>query len=212
MIEKGSAFSWTLPPVAAAACQFNEQLAQRYAPQSLIASSAHLALEWAQAAQTNFFREDLHFDYSPSFTFQASHSGLDSKSAVPGKEEFGVKQAGILFERLFRSRQRRSAFDAMAAPANPLSTSTSPAALPIKVERVLPKRPVALEATARKPVSERAEDLTPATVAGWGTPVNLPSAPQTFTLPPPEVRRVADRVLREMDRRLTASRERMGRR
>jgi hypothetical protein len=224
VVEEHEAFAWPDLRTVAAAHAFTEALASRYAALTFTASRGELALAYDAPAQFNNFHS--HFHGGPEITVspavniheERAFAVISREIAATGEptEGYGEAQAAALFERLFSRRARVEAFSPpreTARPGDPvLSAKATLATIPQSddVERIVSR------ATSVDKVSARVEGSSATAAAardsGWGTPAAFPEAPKPATLPAPEVKRVAEQVMREIDRRMIARRERMGKR
>lgn len=205
----------------AAAEAFASRIASCYLPARFSASRAELALAYEPAPQVNYF-QSAQVDVAPSVTIHDHHAfaAVPRQTAVANGEAqgFGEAQAAALFERLFSRHKRTASFAEKGMPVEP-APAGSPGTQPIPsfpvdlsraVERILPR-----PATADRPSARAKEPRLfdgGNSDAGWGTRAILPATPKPFTLAEPEVKRVADQVMREIDHRVIARRERMGKR
>jgi hypothetical protein len=220
VVEKHGAFAWPTLETVAAVEAFTEAIAGRYAAQPVTASRVELALAYDAPAQLNYFQSGTEIGISPAVTIneQRTFTGIAREIAAAAERSkgYGEAQAAALFERLFSRRMRVEAFSPpreTARPGDPvLSAKSTLSAIPRSdvVERIVPR------ATAVNTSSTRVErsSAIPAAMrdSGWGTPATFPEPPKPVTLPAPEVKRVAEQVMREIDRRIIARRERMGKR
>ena len=220
VIRKQCAPASRPPRTVAASDAFAARIAGHYSAGRLTASRAELALAYEAPVQVNYF-QNARLDIVPSVVmhdYPASAPEPRETAAVPEGARFGEAQAAALFERLFSRQKRVAAFAGNGLPKAvgpngaqemrpmPFSAAKNPEA----VERVF-RRPASIEkAEGRTGGAREIESTTPE--MGWGSRPILPTAPKAFTLPEPEVKRVADQVMREIDHRVIARRERMGRR
>ena len=209
------------PRTIAALDAFASQIARAYLPSRLTISRAELALTYGvlEAVENH---QHAHIEISSSVSFH-EHFSFASRRALAGRESaaaaqrrpgFGEAQAISLFERLFSRRKRIAEFnDSTPQRRTPTRDLTAtrflapdfPAAPPERVHRILPRLVRAEHPEADAPSEKTAEN-------GWGSPVTPPASPKPITLPPAEVKRVTDEVIRAIDHRIIARRERMGRR
>jgi hypothetical protein len=215
-----SQMPWTIGSAAA----FAAAIAQRYAPQAVMVTRADLAVAWQAPDQVTYATAAQRIDIAPTVTVEEHNNvfiqAARDVAAASGVEQvnFGEAEASALFARLF-SRQGRVATFAAAAAAAPLAAaSANPFVVGPRdlvesaaaVERSLPlapmdgDRPMRHDPVSRPHIVHRDD--------GWGTPPMLPPEPKPITLPAPEIRRVAEQVMREIDHHITAHRERLGKR
>jgi len=218
-IQKRTGSARALPRTAASSETFASGIAERYRASELTVSRAELALAYGAQPQEHHGGET-RIDIHPALSFHEHSSFLsvprETASGPRTPDAFGEAQAAALFERLFSRRHRVAAFPlfgpAQAAPGESLAArsmipvSARPGAEP--VERTM-ARPTAPESPLRG--TGRAS-----TFAGedpdWGTPAPPLSSAKPFSLPPTEVKRVTEEVIREIDHRIIARKERLGRR
>jgi len=220
VVKQHEMFVWPALKTVAAVEAFAEALADRYAAQPITASRVELALAYEAPAQVNYFQGGPEVGISPVVTINEQHifAGIAREMAANTErfEGYSEAQAAALFERLFSRRVRVAAFVPPRETAQPRDPATREMRVietpsrPDVVERILPRAMVAgkssvfAETTPAVPPSARD--------TGWGTPVTFPETPKPVILPAPEIKRVAEQVMRELDRRVIASRERMGKR
>ena len=226
-----------VPRTIASAAAFAQAIAQRYAPQAVMVTRADLALAWQAPDEINYFTAAPRIEIAPVVTVQERNvfvSAAREVAAVPEAAQagFGEAEASALFARLFSRQARVATFAAGPPPAPPagatfasglahapsagvapdpfFASPREPLERAAVVERSLPHpvvdddAPVRLEAARRPEIVHRDDD--------WGTRPVLPPEPKPVTLPAPEIRRVAEQVMREIDHRITARRERLGKR
>jgi hypothetical protein len=224
VVEKPGAFAGPALKTVAAAEAFAEAIAGRYAAHAFTASRAELALAYEPPAQSNQFHSHYHrgteITVSPIVNINEQHAfaGISREVAATAEPSGGYSeaQAAALFERLFSRRMRVDAFglpgEIVHPPDPAVSHKSTIATIPRcdVVERIMP-RAAALDKSS---VRVEGSSVIPAAARdlGWGTPAAFPEPAKTVTLPAPEVKRVAEQVMREIDRRVIARRERMGRR
>lgn len=220
VIEKQGVFAWPALETVAAAEAFIEAIAGRYGARPITASRVELALAYESPAQHNYFQSGPQVDISPGVTIheRRTFAGIVREIAATAErsEGYGEAQAAALFERLF---SRRTRVEALVAPRE-ASLPHDPAILarpairaslrPEVVERIVPRARAIDKSSA---TAESSATIPPAAnVVGWGTPAAFTEPPKPVTLPAPEVKRVAEQVMHEIDRRIIARRERMGKR
>jgi len=212
-----------VPRTIASAAAFAQAIAQRYAPQAVMVTRADLALAWQAPGEINTFTAAPRIEIAPVVTVQERNVFVSAErevAAVPAAAQagFGEAEASALFARLFSRQARVATFAAGSPPALPAGATANPFLVdprePLEraavVERSLPHpvveddAPVRREAARRPEIVHRDDD--------WGTRPVLPPEPKPVTLPAPEIRRVAEQVMREIDHRITARRERLGKR
>jgi hypothetical protein len=206
------------PKTIAESAAFTSEIANRCAPRRFTASRAELALAYQVPAQVNYF-EGAQMDIAPTVTIHDHFTFPRVGRALVGPMEsgpaLGEAQVQALFERLLSGRKRVAAFmeGAVRAAAQPSDVSSIrsfwPALGAEPAERILP-RTLPPQPGAGASRTHAADN--PSTETGWGTRAILPALPKPFSLPEPEVKRVTEQVIREIDHRITAQRERMGRR
>jgi hypothetical protein len=193
-----------VPPTVAAVMAFAARLARRHAAEVMTASRADLAL--ARRPEGNVS----HFHSPPRIeVFTAVPAMLVVPQSIANG--FGEVEAGALFQRLF-SRATRISTLASPAESSIRARQTSRGWLPSStvVERILPHPPGRNDAPTASASTHASQQ--PLREQEWGGRP-IPSVEvKPITLAGPEVRRVADQVLREIDHRVVAQRERLGRR
>jgi hypothetical protein len=203
------------PPTVRAAAAFAAAVRARHAPRTLCADHLDMALPRPEAAQVSHVHAGPRIGLTAELTFNhhALLQGMPQAGAASRRQGagFGEAQARALFERLFSRHARISALDERRAPPLPDIPAKGPttlAAAPGRAERVLPRppaTPVAAAPTAPAPGTEKAT-----VAAEWGAPFSATAQPKQVVLAPSEMRRVADQVIREIDHRISARRERLG--
>lgn len=222
VVRKQSVAASLPPRTIAQSAAFASRIAGRSVPGRFTVLRAELALAYEIPAQVNYFQTAM-LDIAPSVTVHDHYvfPGIPLQEAAQAgsARAFGEAQASALFERLFSRHQRVAAFPengGFARPTEPSpslgmrSNPSSSEPAPGIVERVLAsyKAPEPAEAQPGRNPAAGTATADP----GWGSRPILPAAQKPFALPQPEVKRVAEQVIREIDHRLTAQRERMGRR
>ncbi len=208
------------PGGIASAGIFADELAQRYSSRALMVSGADLALAWNQPDPVHNSYEAAGVWISPSITIQADGRFQTAIREFPERSNdagsYSDADASALFERLFSRQARVAAFSSPgdAGSERPDAKSAGVFRPPLQTtvaERLLP-RPRPLEISG--PAVERPSPPSPLPVrdSGWGAPAAFTEPVRPTALPAPEIRRVADQVMREIDNRITARRERTGRR
>jgi len=218
VIQKRRKAGFCAPRTIAAADAFAMRIARSYLPSELTISRAELALAYGASDQINT-SHTTRVEISPSISIQDYFSLGGAPKETLGVQRkarrFGEADAAALFERLLSRRKREAAF-ASGAPSDLREkrylTPDLPVAQTERLERIvrLPAAPQEAES-----IAPRGKPITPLTAnvdSGWGSPITVPATPKPFTLPPGEVKRVTDEVIREIDHRIIARRERMGRR
>ena len=221
VIRRQESVAQGAPPTIAAAEEFAAGVTLRYAPRAMMASQADIALAWEAPAEINYY-QDARAGAAPSLTIQNSivfpdvHRESSAASAAP---RFGEKDAEQLFERLFSRHARVASFPSHALPERPSAAAPgmpsgrwgdSRASGTQPVDRALPLSPAARIAPASRDKKTSAQPEL--SERGWGTPSVPPAESKPVVLAPPEVRRVAEQVMREINHRVLAQRERLGRR
>jgi hypothetical protein len=215
------------PSTVGAAAGFAEAVRARLAPRTLYAAHIDMTLARPEAAQVNHFHVGQRIGLNAELIFndRALFQGAPQAASRRQGAAFGEAQARTLFERLFSRRARFSALDERrAAPAPDIPAKRPPAmvappdipakrppamvAPPGRAERVLLRPSAAPVAPAPPAPAPRTAEATLA--AEWGAPFPAPAQPKPVVLAAPEIRRVADQVIREIDHRISARRERMG--
>jgi hypothetical protein len=202
------------PPVArvpasvAAAGNFAARIARRYSPQAHSSSRAELALAWEHPAIHSHSYGSPHIHIAPSILFEERYE-------THGAARHTEREVRLLFERIFSRETRVSSFgaalsrDAAASGAVAGRREVERLVRPEAVERILPQ-----PAPPKHEQAPRSEDQSTSTTTqaadGWGTPFTRQETPQPIRLPAPEIHRVAEQVMREIDHRITAQRERRG--
>jgi hypothetical protein len=183
---------------------FAARLARRHAAEVMTASRADLVLARRPEGYVS------HFHTAPRIeVFTAVPTTLVAPQSIA--DGFGEVEASALFQRLFARGTRISTLASPSESSIP-ARSNSREWLPRSsvVERILP-RPTVRENAPTASASAHAS-RQPVREQEWGARP-IPSAEvKPITLAAPEVRRVADQVLREIDHRIVAQRERSGRR
>jgi hypothetical protein len=184
-------------------------VARRYLGNSITASRVEMALALQQPMQINHFQEGSQFDLSASVTleerFALERIATESAEKKDESEEYSAAKIAALFERLFSRRIRlASSIPIECSWHNTINTAPAPinkrrSELP---ESFAPQGKTQSDSFHQLPAFTR--DV------GWGTPAAFPEHAKPATLPPPEIKRVTDQVMREIDRRIVARRERMG--
>jgi hypothetical protein len=211
----------SVPKSVSALQSFATAVAQRYAPHAVMVSHADLALAFHPSAGDNYFFSAPRLEVAANLTLQerslaTTSAASESARSFSTSSRYGDAEAGALFERLFSRHTRVAAFPAQSETArqrDPILLSQEPVAASLRPEVVARAMPRAA-ATARAGTPAESITTPPSTTRdpGWGTPIALHHAPPPLTLPAPEIKRVADQVMREIDHRIVARRERMGKR
>jgi hypothetical protein len=217
---------------------FAHELSERYQPRAFIASRADLALAYQTPGQMNTYYGGPRIEISPEVNFNeyffatALRSQSRSQAAVarPSRTETLVIER--LFHRLFSRQIRAPQFHAPApevtdqirlpqfgvpgenlakrSVANSEQASLHSVAMQAtRADRVL-ARPFSAqlqeaEPPASKTLPSRTQD------SGWGTPIATRDSIRPVSLSAPEIQRVTQQVIREMDHQFRARRERTGR-
>jgi hypothetical protein len=221
VIRRGQIPALQAPATVSAAAAFAAALGRRHLPRAVIVSRVDLALAQEPAAQVSYFHSAPRIDIAPAVSIQERYTLFAGEPA--GAKGYGEAEASALFERLFSRHIRVAPFAAPNAPdarreGESAQTFTRPPDILPRVDtvdRVLPRLPVSMERVSSPP--ERAPLTQPALRdmdwgTGWGQRPIRASGPQPMTLPAPEFGRVVDQVMREIDRRIVARRERLGKR
>ncbi len=215
VIQKRKGPLWPAPRTVAAADAFAGAIAARYAANGFTSSGVERALAFEPQPQVNYFQDAPKIDVFPQIAIHEHHS-----FPATTREMAAAPAASGIFDRLFSRQTRVAAFDPARSQQSPrpgdlmapILRDVESAPQARGIERVLPR---AAGTPADKPAGTSAAGRSasrPALDTGWGTPPAIPQQPAPITLPAPEIRRVADQVMREIDHRIIAQRERMGRR
>jgi hypothetical protein len=210
------------PSTIAEAAEFTAGLAERYAPRSVMASRADLAVAWEPPAEINYYQDAPQVSVSPSVTIEETRVfSRVTRDLVDASEEvrrFGESEARALFERLFSRRARVAPFLSPPVPAGrQILAPGMPPARTMDVE----SRAQAVERTLARTVppstlpasrGDAPEGRPDVREMAWGSRPLPPAEPKSMVLDAPEVRRVAEQVMREIDHRVIAQRERTRRR
>jgi hypothetical protein len=222
VIRREAAPAERSPRTVAATAAFAAAVAQRHTAEAVTVSRAELALGWRPTGEVNYFHDARRIEISPTVTIQELHSfAAVAKEVVRPREAadgYGDAAAGALFRRLFSRQMRLAAFASPPGPQTARVGKSDPAsARPLDthlcsavVERSLP-RPAAKEGSP-VPAEVPAPVQPAAHGTEWGLRPIFPNEPQPITLPAPEILRVAEQVMREIDHRIVARRERLGKR
>jgi hypothetical protein len=223
VIQKRSEPAFPSPRTVAAADEFASRIARRYLAGELTVSRAELALAYQFPDEINHFQEShLHIATQVTLHDHGFFAPVRREMAVASESprETGGTQVTKLFERLFSRRARVASLqpNAPAIPPHDRSQRDQRDQRPLPGFAMAAPEPVAriLRAVAPEPSLDRAAKpaatSAPAPDPGWGSPISLPAASKPFTLPAAEVKRVTEQVIREIDHRIIARRERMGKR
>jgi hypothetical protein len=210
------------PLTIAEATEFTAELAERYAPQSVMVSRADLALAWEPPAAIDYYHDAPQIAISPSVTIEETYlfSGVTRELAAAAEDggRYGESEARALFERLFARHTRVASF--LSFPVTEAGQTLAPGMPPVRptagepraqaVERTLPGTVPENAPPAR--MGEDAKARPEVRDMGWGSRPLLLAEPKPVVLAAPEVRRVAEQVMREINHRVIAQRERMRRR
>jgi hypothetical protein len=218
--QKSVASLW--PQTVAAVAEFADSVAERSAPGRLMVSQADLALACEPPTEINVYYGEPQLRFTPSITVdgRSSFAQIPKELSAAGQrgERFGEREARALFDRLFTRQTRVSILESFVTPKAKtrnmaefpalLRTDRSSSAEP--VARVLPKAP----AIALKEVSGEVGHAPrmEAVEKEWGTRMPSPVEAKPVVLAAPEVKRVAEQVMQEIQHRVIAQRERVGRR
>lgn len=210
VIEKQSEPAFPPPGTVAASNEFASRVAGQYLPGELTVSRAELALAYDTGGDVNHFG-DTNVNVSPRFSVDHHYLFAPVRREIAAGHG-GAPEAHVerLYQRLF-SRQERVKLFAAGEPGRRGQNEIQPLAgfsmmHPEPVERTV--RATSSEDRAAKPVLRPGENSD----FGWGTPITPPVAQKPVTLAAAEVKRVTEQVIREIDHRILARRERMGRR
>jgi hypothetical protein len=196
--------------VTSAAC-FTQNIAERYSSRAVIASGADLALAFESPGETHHYYRSEHYWSLPPIAFlnESRERPADTGAARSSQTNRNEAAAIRLFERIFTRSGRIAAFDAPLSSTAPAGTAL-PGIAPRThtTERFLPpvRKADSISAPSGKPDTSSSATFD----ASWGTPAAFHESPKPVTLQPPEIRRVADQVMRDIDHRIVARRERMG--
>jgi hypothetical protein len=218
--QKSIARSW--PQTVAAVAEFADCLVERCAPSRIIASQADLALACEPPAEINIYYDEPQLRVAPSITVDRRSSFAEIPRELPTAgqrgERFGEREARALFDRLFMRQTRVSSLPSFAAqktqthsmPEFPALQRADRMSAAVPVVRVLPKaQAISLKEV---PGEGRHTSRNEAVEKDWGTRLTLPVEPKPVVLAAPEVKRVAEQVMQEIQHRVIAQRERVGRR
>jgi hypothetical protein len=236
VIQKRSEPAHKLPRTIAMAESFAERIACRFLPSQLSVSRAELALAYEAPDQVSYYQnarveirpsvnihDDFWFQQAPrevAVGLPGRQSSREARSGGGIASGFGETQAAALFERLFSRHKRVAALapsllqnQTLPADRKANQFATDSARRTEPVERIV-SRPAASRPEESGVRTERSNHVAPSAAAdpGWGSPSIPAPAMKPFTLPPGEVKRVTEQVIREIDHRIIARRERMGRR
>ncbi len=223
------------PGTVVATEAFSSAIAERYTPRAVTISCADLALAWEPPAEINYFYNSSRVEISPTVNIEDHYlfapvppvsRDLPGRAATAAEaDEAPETAAAALFERVFSRHIRVTAFEPPPRKDHsrePVRGAIEMPSRPDAVERIVHyamagEKPVAsptlAEPAAAALPAEPAAALPPvARETGWGSPFGFTETPKPVTLPAPEIKRVAEQVMREIDRRVIARRERMGRR
>ncbi len=217
VIRRQQSTAQQAPGGTASAAAFWETMTGRYGSSAVTVSGADLALAWDPVSEVHHHHQSVRAWTLPAISFgqQNTFVAAPREFAVESAgARYGDAEASALFGRLFSRHTRVAAFDGPGGTAPDGQTAerqrAAAAQAPESVERVLSRPRAAAEPAV---TIERAMPLpSSAGDTGWGTPVPFAESAKPVSLPAPEIRRVADQVMREIDNRLTARRERTGRR
>jgi hypothetical protein len=208
---------WRVMKTVMSTQDFVTSVIERHSAQNVTASHVEMALAQLSSSQANYFKAISQLDVAANLAFheQTLYPVVrDRSSNVESSERYSDAKAAALFEKLFSRRSRISAPVSTEVTRVHEARGNSPA----------PKMPDHFKLVQQERASDRCfngnlvrvgsthESPAPKLDSGWGTPAVFPQATVSPALPPNEVRRVADQVIREIDRRVVANRERMGRR
>jgi hypothetical protein len=239
VIQRQEIAARSAPGTVVATEAFAVAIAERYAPRAVTVSCADMALAWEPPAEINYFNSSPRIEISPTINIEdrylfgaASAVSRDLPGAPAAPAGSSEAAAGALFERIFSRHIRVTAFE--PPPRTDPSGERGRRAIDMPrqtdaVERIVHRAmvgekaaasPSPAEPAAALPVAAResawgmpAPAFSPsARETGWGSPFAFPEAPKALTLPAPEIKRVAEQVMREIDRRVIARRERTGKR
>jgi hypothetical protein len=213
--RKGAVFG--PPRTIARLAAFARRMASIHLPGELTVSQAELALAYG-IRENITYSQHTRVEIAPSFSFRDHFSfpttAREAAAVRQAPRSLDKAQATALFRTLFSRHERVVTFVNGASPI--------PVPLPVEKRPLAPDFPApAAERIERVLVESRAPERRPAEIStaqtlraepGWGSPLSPPTSPKPFTLPPAEVKRVTDEVIREIDHRTIARRERMGRR
>lgn len=209
-IEKRIGPAFAPPRSVAASHDFIRRLTLRYLARPLTVSRAELALAYPPPREINYHQHP-HLTASLQVNIDDHFAPVPREMVIAPElvEQAREPQVSKLFKRLFSRYTRAVAFPSSAMQPTPRTTIAagkpqlpgfSPSTTPEPVARIL--RASAQETSPQSPTTD----------PGWGTPFTPVPAPKPFTLPISEVKRVTDEVIREIDHRIIARRERFGRR
>ena len=222
IIDEQESIARLWPKTVAAVAQFAGCVAERCVPGRFIASRADLALAWEPPAEINIYYGEPQLRFAPSITVnrRSSFAEVAREFPIAGQrgERFGEREARTLFDRLFTRQTRVSSLEASAAPKAPTRSMPEFPALQladlgagaVPVARVLPKAP---PIELKEGLGDSAHALrTEAVEKEWGTRPTVAVEAKPVVLAAPEVKRVAEQVMQEIQHRVIAQRERVGRR
>jgi hypothetical protein len=190
------------------ASRMAQEIARRHARIGAIARSVSFVLRHARAVSVNNFHVVRPYSFAPRLSFD-----LSIKRAAPALARPVAWHAREPVEKFVREFKER--FIRMASVVERAHTS------PASAERGdrTPARP-GPNPPKRAPMAERvlAKAMPAAVAAAVPVPAETPTAPAAFpapriaAAPPPDVNRLANEVLKVIDKRVIAYRERAGRR
>jgi hypothetical protein len=221
VIEKRSEPAFAVPWTVTASDGFAASIAGRYLGNERTVSRAELALAYQTPGEVHFSQEaQIHIAPQVHWREQFLFAPV-RREVVHQSTSAAARQVTRLYERLFSRQERVMSFgpsfanapasgafekttEVRQAEMRPLAEFSSRPVAP--VERIVREsaRPVEVRQTA----SPRGADSD----SGWGTPLAPPAAPAPVSLPAAEVKRVTEQVIREIDHRIVARRERLERR
>lgn len=222
VINREDAPAQHTPRTVTGAEAFAAAVAQRYMVSFATALRAELAFAWQPPGEINYFHDSPRINISPTLIIQEWQKFAGVSKVLARTQEtadgYGEAEASALFRRLFSRQMRVAAFVSPRGPETAVAINSDPAfAGPLDnlrraavVERALP-RPAATDDFSAP--TEGAPLVQPsAREMEWASRPMFPSEPKPITLPAPEIRRVTEQVMREIDHRIVARRERLGKR
>jgi hypothetical protein len=191
------------------ALRMAQEIARRHARIGAIARSVPFVLRHARAFSVHHAHIERHYPFAPRLSLHLSVNRAPTALARPV-----AWQAREPVEKFVRQLEER--FVRVASVVE--RTRTSPASAEHGDRRPAPRGP---NPPKRVPMAERvlAKPMPAAVAAAVPPPAETPIAPSTFlpprtaaAAPPPDVNRLANEVLKVIDKRAIAYRERTGRR
>jgi hypothetical protein len=179
-----------------------EAIAGRYQSWLAVLTPAERILQVNENAQHHYWRFSAPMEYSPRLQIQVAFAS----GTLPVDQP--ISRATTVLRHLF---ERLDRFESVAIERRIDSTSPvllrPPGTVPAKpIERVVASSATAKEGLSKPSTADRSAAAQALPPSAW------PAARKEVSLPEPEVARVAEHVLRSIERRAIAQRERQGRR